>query len=152
MFILFFAVWLLLSGHLSAESVLFGLIAAGLMTVFSRKVMGPTVRHDLPLLPKAGAALRYAGFLLWEMLKSCLSVMKLVYTRPEKIKPRLIWFHTDLKTEGGRALLANSLTLTPGTITVCVRGPEFCVHAVDSVYGEGVEDSPFSRKIRKLEE
>lgn len=152
MFVLFFAVWLLLSGQFTAESVLFGLIASALMTVFSRKVMGSTVRHDLPLLHKAGPAIRYFGFLLWEMLKSCLSVMKLIYTHPREIHPKLIQFHTDLKTDGGRVLLANSITLTPGTITVYANGAHFCVHAMDDAYGDGIENCPFSQKIKGLEE
>jgi multicomponent Na+:H+ antiporter subunit E len=48
-------------------------------------------------------------------------------------------------------LLANSITLTPGTITVSVHGDEFCVHALDSSLAEGIEEGGFVHILRKME-
>ena len=53
---------------------------------------------------------------------------------------------------GGRAVLANSITLTAGTITVETVDGRFCVHALDRSLAEGIEDCEFQRRLEKLEE
>ena len=63
----------------------------------------------------------------------------------------LVTFRTDLKTEFGRFLLANSITLTPGTITVQVKGDRLTVHCLDKSMLDTSDDGVFQRWIRKLE-
>ena len=60
--------------------------------------------------------------------------------------------HTDLKTETARVILANSITLTPGTITVSLTEQELLVHCLDKTLAEGMEDSSFVKLLKKLEE
>ena len=61
-------------------------------------------------------------------------------------------FHTQLKSQAGKAMLANAITLTPGTITVTLEGSEYTVHCLDESMAEGIQDSEFVKYILKFEE
>ena len=56
-----------------------------------------------------------------------------------------------MKTEGGKVLLADSITLTPGTITVAIQGDRFLVHCLDEEFAEGLEGSDMEQRIQQLE-
>ena len=62
-----------------------------------------------------------------------------------------MYFNTDLKTGLAKVLLANSITLTPGTITVSVEDNRFCVHCLDRELAEGLEDSAFVELLKEIE-
>ena len=63
----------------------------------------------------------------------------------------LVRFRTTLRTRVARVLLANSITLTPGTITVTLEGDELTVHCLDKTLAEGLSDGIFVRELEKLE-
>ena len=65
--------------------------------------------------------------------------------------PPMVTFRTDIHTEFGRFLLANSITLTPGTITIRVEGNELTVHCLDGAMLDLSENGVFQRWIRRLE-
>ena len=60
-------------------------------------------------------------------------------------------FETDLKGEAAKVVLANSITLTPGTITVTLDEDTYLVHCLDKELGEGIEASSFVERLRKME-
>ncbi len=60
-------------------------------------------------------------------------------------------FNIPFKTDTARFLLANSITLTPGTITVAVEGDKFIVHCLDKTLAEGIESSVFVKLLKKIE-
>ena len=68
------------------------------------------------------------------------------------MEPVIVHVHTDLKTEAARVILANSITLTPGTITVSLTEDVLLVHCLDKSLAAGMEDSVFVRLLKKLEE
>ena len=68
------------------------------------------------------------------------------------MEPVLVRVYTDLKTETARVILANSITLTPGTITVSLAGNELLVHCLDKSLSQGMEDSVFVQLLKKMEE
>ena len=63
----------------------------------------------------------------------------------------IVKVHTNLKTETARVILANSITLTPGTITVSLTEQELLVHCLDKSLAEGMEDSEFVRLLEAME-
>lgn len=67
------------------------------------------------------------------------------------VEPALIEFETHFKNDTSRFLLANSITLTPGTITVAVEGDRFIVHCLDRTLAEGIESSVFVKLLEKIE-
>ena len=152
MFVLFFLVWLLLSGEVTLHSCLWGLIASALITWFCRKVLRYRW-HVLGGSPvRVWALICYFAHLLTEMLKAGWMVMQIIYTRPREIEPKLIWFDIPLKEERHVAMLSDSITLTAGTITVRTGEGKLLVHTLDVPLAEGVENSSFQQRLKKMED
>lgn len=68
-----------------------------------------------------------------------------------EVDPVIVRFRTDLKSKTARVVLANSITLTPGTITIALEEDELIVHALDAGLIEGIDESIFVRMLRKME-
>jgi len=94
----------------------------------------------------------YVVILVIEIVKANVAVIHLVTTSKEEIEPAIVTFRTDLKTETARVILANSITLTPGTITISLEEDEYVVHCLDKSLAEGMEDSVFVKMLKKMEE
>ena len=151
MYVLLFCFWLLLNGNVTPEIVLLGLAVTALMALLEYTLFGYTPKTEGMLLRKAPVFCAYIPVLMWEILKAGWAVSKVVLFRRYKVTPTLVTFRTDLKTEFGRFLLANSITLTPGTITVQVKGDRLTVHCLDKSMLDTSDDGVFQCWIRKLE-
>lgn len=152
MFILFFLIWVIFNGQLTAEIAAFGVVIAGVMYWFLCRFFDYHPRYDLFLLRKAPLLLRYFFTLVVEILKANLTVFKLIYTAEYELEPAVVHFKTDLHSTFARVLLANSITLTPGTITVALTGNEYTVHCLDKELAEGISSSVFVKLLEKIEE
>ena len=95
---------------------------------------------------------QYVYYLLKEIVAANLAVTRMILTRKERMEPVLVHVHAKLKTETARVILANSITLTPGTITVSLTDDNLLVHCLDKSLAEGMENSVFVRLLQKLEE
>ena len=95
--------------------------------------------------------LQYAGILFWEIIQANLAAVRLILSEKEVVEPVLAHFTVDLKTQTGKTLLANAITLTPGTITVNIDGNHFAVHCLDKSIAVGMDSSSFVKVITKLE-
>ena len=93
----------------------------------------------------------YLFVLIWEILKANYATIRMIFTSKYEREPVLVTFHTTLKSPVFRVLLANSITLTPGTITVSLDGDTYLVHALDRDFAEGIEDSVFVKLLEKAE-
>ena len=151
MLLLFFAVWLIFNGRITLEITLFGIAVSALMFAFVCKFMGHSLEKERRFYKKLPLYGRYVILLLREIIKANLAVCRMIVTRKEVMEPVIVKVHTNLKTETARVLLANSITLTPGTITVSLAGQELLVHCLDKTLAEGMEDSEFVRLLEKLE-
>ena len=152
MLLLFFAVWLIFNGRVTLEICLFGIAVSALVFAFVCRFMGHSLEKELRFYKKLPLYCRYVILLVWEIIKANMAVCRMILTRKERMEPVLVHVHTDLKTETAKMLLANSITLTPGTITVSMTGSELLVHCLDKSLSEGMEDSAFVQVLRKLEE
>ena len=112
--------------------------------------MGYRSAQTLALLKKSALILSYILFLLKEIVEANLCVIRLVYSKRE-MEPLLVRFRAGLKTDAARVLVANSITLTPGTITAELDGDELCVHALDRTMDLDVESLDFIKRARRLE-
>lgn len=149
MFIALLILWIIFGGA-SVTSLVLGAVVSALITLFAVKFMGYSSARMLAGLRKAGRAARYVLFLLKEIVEANLCVIRLIY-RKKELKPQLVRFNTGLKTTAARALVANSITLTPGTITVELEGDELCVHALDSSMDLEIESCDFIKRAKELE-
>lgn len=151
MFFLIFAAWLILNGKITLEICVLGLVLSAALFLFLCRFMDYSPRKELQLLKRLPLLLRYLGVLIREIVKANLEVLGLILSPELEPEPALVYFDTDLRSELAKAMLANSITLTPGTITVSVEGSRFCVHCLDRKFAEGLNDSAFVRLIREIE-
>lgn len=151
MFLLLFLIWIIFNGKVTLEIVIFGLILAGGMYYFSCRFLNFSLKKDLHYCRKGGHILRYIGVLAWEIVKANFAVIRLLISSRYELEPVLIRFKTDLKSKRSRVVLANSITLTPGTITVSLEEDEFVVHCLDKDLADGIDSSIFVDLLRRME-
>ncbi|MGM9613264.1 MAG: Na+/H+ antiporter subunit E [Butyricicoccus sp.] len=152
MYLIFLIVWLVLNGCITAEIVLTGLILSAVLLAFCCKFLGYSLKRERTLYRRTLRMLHYIAVLVFEIIKANLDVMHMIMTAKYEVEPCLVTLTIPLKTEWARVLLANSITLTPGTITVNLRGDRYTVHCLDKTLAEGIEDSIFVTLLRRMEE
>lgn len=87
-----------------------------------------------------------------EVIVANFQIIKLVLSSRIYIEPTLIYFKTGLKSDLAKAALANSITLTPGTITCNLADDgTFLVHCIDKEMAQGITDSVFIHMLTKME-
>ncbi|MBR4138568.1 MAG: Na+/H+ antiporter subunit E, partial [Lachnospiraceae bacterium] len=128
--------------------VLFGAVVYG----FAWKFMGLTWKKEKKIWKCAIWGIQYVGILLKEIIIANLTVSKIVLSKKKKIHPVLVKFPAPLKSHLLQVILADSITLTPGTITVRLYEEKFEVHCLDESLAEGLNDSVFVKMLKKLEE
>ena len=137
-FLVMFAMWLVFSGRFDAFHLILGVISCGIVAVLSGDLL-------FPIHPDRGLPfvwLRFAGYIPWllyQIFLANLHVMYLVFhpRMRELIDPKIIEFDSKLTSDVARTTFANSITLTPGTITVHVSAAgKFSVHCIDTESGK----------------
>ena len=133
-----FLIWLLMVGSLDAAELLFGLVVVLLTALFSAPHL--TLLDGLKLSPMLPwQVLRYLGVFLWALLAANLDMARRVLSPRLPIRPAMVEVETALRSDLGRLLLANSITLTPGTLSVDLLGDRLQVHWIDSSPGTDLE-------------
>jgi len=130
LWITLFAIWLILNASLDSQVVLAGIAVAGLLTLgfarFSRAFA------DVRLTPRAMYyLLAYFVVFFQELVLANLNVARLVLSPRIRIHPGIVEIKTRLKSPTGRLVLANSITLTPGTLTVDIQDDSLFIHWID---------------------
>jgi multicomponent Na+:H+ antiporter subunit E len=144
-----FIFWLVLSGHYTPMLVTAGAVSALLCVLAAARMRSADSEgHPVVLLP---GAVTYFPWLLWEILKSAWSVTKVIWHPSLPISPTMTVVRASQKTAAGRATYANSITLTPGTVTVGVRGDEFTVHAIVREGAMDLEEGGMDRRVSRFE-
>lgn len=151
MYVALLLLWIIFNGRLTLEVFLTGLVLCTLLFAFCCRFMGYSVKRDIRLLKRLPLAFQYAVILIIEILKANRQVLYFITTPRYQVEPQIVHFTSNLKTRMGRVLLANSITLTPGTITVGLEGNEFYVHCLDKEFAEGMESSIFVELLEKME-
>ncbi len=151
MYVIFFLLWIIFNGRVTTEIVLFGLVIAAALYRFICKFMDFSPRRELGYLRRTGYLLQYLYHLIKEIIMANFATMRLICSAGRVVEPALIEFETHFKSDTSRFLLANSITLTPGTITVAIEGDKFIVHCLDKTLAEGIESSVFVKLLEKLE-
>ena len=150
MFVVLLLLWVILSGNLTAANLGLGAVISALVTFFCSKFMGYDSRRFWKSMKKAPAFLQYLTVLLKEILRENFLVISWIY-RKKQPEPTLVRFTSTLESEALRVLVADSITLTPGTYTVKLEGQEYAVHALDDSFQPGIEYSDFFQMAKKLE-
>ncbi len=149
LFVALFAVWLLLSGHFDATLMTYGALCCATVVAL--------VTHlgilDIEALPvRLGfRALFYAPWLFKEIVLSNLSVARVILDPRLPIHPRILRVDASQKTNVGQVIYANSITLTPGTVTLDIREGKFLVHALTTDSAQGLLSGEMDRRVSRFE-
>jgi multicomponent Na+:H+ antiporter subunit E len=141
--------WLALSGHYTPFLLTIGAVSVLVaIAIATRMGLIDSEGHPVHLLP---AAMTYIPWLLIEILKSSWAVTKTILAPSLPISPTMTVVRASQRTNAGLATYANSITLTPGTITVSVRGDEFIVHALRSDGADDLEGGGMDARVQQFE-
>ncbi len=151
MFLIFLAIWIIFNAKLDLEILLFGLAIAAALFAFACKFMDYSVQKELHLYKKLPGMIRYVCALVKEILVANLNVCHMIISQEEEVEPALAEFTGHMRTPAGRALYANAITLTPGTITVTLEDDRYVVHCLDESLADGLADSGLERMLLDLE-
>lgn len=149
-FILMFGLWIILSGKFDLLLISLGLISSFIVSFFFYDLLFPDFAFSY--FGIGFRFLKYLPWLLWEIIKANFHLLFIVFHPRLKdlIDPHIIVFKTNLKTDIAIATMANSITLTPGTITVSSDSDGvFRVHAIDKETAEALPGEMLER-VAKL--
>ena len=149
LFILLFLSWLLLSGIYTGLLLALGVLSCLLVVAVCRrmKIVDPE-GHPIHLIP---GLLRYMPWFLWAIVKSNLDVVRRIVHPRLPLSPRLIRVEASQKTHLGQVIYANSITLTPGTVSVETDEGVIDVHALTIESAEDVRSGDMDRRVTDME-
>lgn len=142
--------WLLNSGYYTLLILSLGLISIALVLYLAHRM--DVVDHESQPLH---LTLKMPGYHLWlakEIILSNISVVKHIWLGNETISPVLTTIKASQKTDMGKVIYANSITLTPGTVAVDLVGDQITVHALSRNNIEALQAGEMDRRISRLED
>ena len=150
--VVLFGVWLLWSGHYSIDRTL--ILALGVVSclavaaIVRRMGIADSEGHPIHL---AARALGYVPWLLFVVVRSNIDVALRILTPGMPISPTLVKTRASQKHALGRVIYANSITLTPGTVSVDVEDDTILVHALSRESAEELLDGEMDRRVTAME-
>ena len=152
MFLILFILWLIFNGRITLEIVLLGVFFSAVIFLFMCKFMDHSIEKERIYYSNALNVIQYLFILIREVIKSTLSACSYIVIRSRRPHPYICKFRTPLQTKTAQVILANSITLTPGTITVSLDDGLFTVHCLDKSLAEGIDTSDFVKILKKMED
>ena len=150
MAVLTYIFWIVLNGRITWEIAWLGAVVTALAMLFLCACCEWSLKKEWNLYRAIPMMAAYSGVMIWEIAKANFSLAKVVYHK--KPEPVVRTVHTGLKTRLGRMILANSITLTPGTITLSLKGNEIKIHCLTPEMAEGLDHTVFEKRLEKIEE
>lgn len=145
-----FVFWLLLSGHYTPFLLSVGLASSLVIVWLSARLMSVVDREGHPIHLSIGA-FTYWPWLSWEIAKSAWDVTKRILDPKLPISPVLVRIKASQRTAVGRVTYGNSITLTPGTITLELEGDNLLVHALTRDSAESLRGGAMDRRVSRFE-
>jgi multicomponent Na+:H+ antiporter subunit E len=159
---LLLGLWLLLSGHYDVFHISMGVFSALIVVVLNVRLRKyyffeeelaeakARMKDVFTVKLRYGRVLFYVPWLIWQIVVASLQVAAVVLNPKMPIDPALLRFKTELPNTSAKVILGNSITLTPGTITVQIKGDEFLVHALMEASSSGIVDDSLPGEVAKL--
>ncbi|UNC90907.1 Na+/H+ antiporter subunit E [Candidatus Contubernalis alkaliaceticus] len=147
-----FLFWLLITWSLHYQQLIAGLLCSVLVVIFCKDIL---IYQEERFIIKPVTFIKlfkYLIGLLVEIFKANIQVAMIVLNPKMPISPTLIEFKTNLKDDLSRVILANSITLTPGTLTVDLEGDVYLVHGLTRANAIDVVDWHMAIKLLDIEE
>ena len=152
-FFILFGLWLLLSGKYDWFHMSLGVISAFIVTVLQLRI-NKYLYYQKKIAQENSLSwsrlLFYIPWLIWQIILASLQVAYVVLHPRMPINPSLLKFKTKLPNIAARVILGNSITLTPGTLTINITDDEFLVHALMDASQSGIVDGSLPKQVAKL--
>lgn len=145
-----FGFWLVLSGHYEPLIISFGVFSC-LLVVYLAWRMDREDRYTFPVRLTWRVAL-YVLWLVKEIFRANVSVARIILDPKLPISPIMVPFKARMKSDLCRVIYANSITLTPGTITTGTEGDVLRIHALTWHDVDGREEDEMDHRICALEQ
>ncbi len=142
-------VWLLLSGHYDGLLLSLGAASCALVIYIAHRM--EVIDHESHPLHLSWRLPLYWLWLLVEIVKANIDVTRRILSREMPIDPRLFDLKSSQRTDLGRVIYANSITLTPGTISTDLEGGRIQVHALTAEGAAALQDGDMDRRVARLE-
>ena len=152
MFFVFFFAWIIFNGKFTLELALFGVFFSVILSWFMVKYLDYQIQNEIKIIKKIPLFLQLLAVLVLEIAKANEQLLYWIFSDKYRMEPAMVVFTVDLKKNWTKALLANFITLTPGTITEALEDNVFSVHCLDRDLAEGIEDCAFVKILKRLEE
>ncbi|UCH46012.1 MAG: Na+/H+ antiporter subunit E [Nitrospiraceae bacterium] len=152
-FIVFFILllhWILWSGKFDAFHISLGIISCALVTFMSHDLFLKREKLSSRLLTESIRFIKYVPWLLYQIVLSNIHVASLVLSPKMPIDPKLIRYKTKLKSDISLVTFANSITLTPGTITADINDEEYVVHALSRKVADDLMTGEMEDKVAHI--
>lgn len=149
-FVLLLAVWVIFSGFFDPFHLILGFISCGIVTWVSADLLFED--RSIPLrrrLVQAGRLVGYVVWLLGQIVIANIFLLRLAFGPCERLQPQIVRYETGLKSDFEKFLLANSITLTPGTVTIKILGSTYYIHAINDEAAAGL-DGEMERRIARI--
>ncbi len=147
--IILFAFWLLLSGYFVPFLLTMGLLSAIVVAMLGHRM--DVVDHEGHPIQLSWRLIFYWPWLFKEIVLSAWSVSRVILDPRLPVSPTLVRAKTSQKTTVGLVTYANSITLTPGTISVDVKPGEILVHALTREAADGLLEGEMDRRVTRFE-
>ena len=147
LFIVLFGFWLLMSGYYTPLILSLGVISCLLCVYLTIK--GKFLDNETLPIYFFPRLIQYTLWLIKEILKSNIQTAKVIIMKSEE--PELFSVKATQKTNEGKVTYANSITLTPGTVTTQINNDIFEVHALTKDFGDDVRSSEMDKMVTWLE-
>lgn len=152
LFVVTTALWFILSEIFEAKFIVYGLLSALVISALTYPVLfAEGAKTGRPYFLMQVHPIRFAVYFLWlvkEIIKSAVSVSGNILRGNGSLQSQIVYFRADYDNPAARTLLANSITLTPGTVTIDIFDDgTFSVHALADSYAKGLLDGTMQRKV-----
>jgi multicomponent Na+:H+ antiporter subunit E len=154
LFTLLLSFWFMLSSQYNALFIGMGVASALLVTALTLPIVATVLGEHSPPLSREPARLwrfaLYLGWLLWRIVVSGLQVAWIVVNPRVPPEPRMLRFETNMRSHLARVMLANTISLVPGTLTVRLDEREYLVHALVPAAAEDLLDGRMQSRIARV--
>lgn len=155
LFVIYALFWLILAENLNIERVAIGALICIAVFIFNKNLLckyNNSKKSKHLLIVNAKYTVLYIWILIKEIFKSNFHVAKIVLSPKLNISPTIVTITTNLKSDFDKTILANSITLTPGTLTLDMNEDKLIIHCLEKESIKDLQNSSFENILLKKEE
>lgn len=150
MFLILFVHWVIWSGMLDAFHLSLGVISCAIVTFMSHDFLFQREKFTWSAVSEAFRFIAYIPWLMYQIVLSNIHVAKIVLNPEMPIDPKFVWYDCTLKKDISQVTLANSITLTPGTITTEITDGRYYVHCLDQKVADDLMAGDMEKRVARI--